>query len=93
MILLRAKGHPLKVEVTSKWFRVRFRDPRAFRTCRQPAWAAKVAGSIAEGARAVQCVRPDRTWTTQSVLVPRRPGRSRADAVRAAPRLYAQIEK
>lgn len=87
-----AEKKVLKVEEKDKFFHVRFRDPKRYRTCRVPEWASKAAGAVAKGAQATQCKR-DGKWETQKVMVPKKPGRTKVDAARLARKIFKRLEE
>ena len=82
-----------KVDVTPNFYRVRFHDPKRFKTCRIPAWATKAAGKIKKGAKTTQCKTRRGEWKTQSVLVPKKRGMTKRKAVTAARKIYRMLEK
>lgn len=44
-----------KVDITSNYYRIRFRDPRIAKTCRVPAWATRTAITVSKGAKVITC--------------------------------------
>lgn len=70
---------PKSVDLEGDYYHVRFRDPGDFSDVRTPEWASDAAGEISKGSK----VRTGRRtggdeWVVQSVLVPRRVGKSKA---------------
>jgi len=68
---------PKLVELEDEYYHVRFRDPDEFAEIRTPEWATEAAADEYEGARVRMGHRGD-DWVVQSVLIPRRAGKSRA---------------
>ena len=65
-----------KVDETSNYYRVRFRDPKDFTNFRVPAWAARAANSIGakyydvRGSKITMGQTKEGGWKIQSVMVP-----------------------
>lgn len=70
---------------------VRYRPPSQFETIRTPEWAANVAASVAEGTKVRMGKTPAGNWFVQSVLVPRKRGRSKNNATRVAGKVRRKI--
>jgi len=83
----------MKVTAKNKFFHVRFRSPGRYTTCRVPSWASRVASTVSRGAKTRQCRTRRGEWETQSVMIPRRPGVTKAAARRLARKIVKKIEK
>jgi len=65
-----------KVDETSNYYRVRFRDPKEFTNFRVPAWAARAANSIGakyydvSGSKITMGQTAEGKWKIQSVMIP-----------------------
>jgi len=81
------------VDETPTYFRVRFRMPHQFTTCRVPEWARKVAESVSRGAKVVTCKNANGEWKVQSVIIKKGYGKTKTDAMRLAKRIVRKIEK
>lgn len=80
-----------KVEHGDDYVHVRIRDPDAFETFRTPDWAARAAGSVAEGAEVrTGKLRGSDDWEIESVLIPRPV--DEGTAVQLATRIVEKIE-
>ena len=65
-----------KVDETSNYYRVRFRDPKDFTNFRVPAWAARAANSIGvkyydvRGSKITMGQTAEGKWKIQSIMIP-----------------------
>ena len=80
------------VDVTKDYFRVRQKDPKRFKTCRTPAWASRVSGSISKGSKVVMC-KKDKDWVVKSVLIKKGPGKNKKRARNLATKIRKKIER
>lgn len=80
------------VDETPTFFRVRFRMPYQFITCRTPEWGMKAAQSISKGSKVVTCKNAKGEWLVQSVMIRKGYGKTKADAKRLAKAIVRKIE-
>ena len=88
-----------KVDETSRYYRIRFRDPKAFSNFRVPAWAARAANSIGHryfdviGSKITMGQTLDGDWSVQSVLIPKISRLTPAGALKVANHIQDRIER
>jgi len=81
------------VDETPTFFRVRFRMPYPFITCRVPEWARKASQSVSKGSKVVTCKDAKGEWKVQSVMIRKGYGKTKPDAMRLAKAIVNKIEK
>ena len=80
----------LKVDITSVYYRFRFRDPRIFKKLRIPAWAQNVANLVVKGAK-ITMGKTNNNWELQNVMIPKK-GFTKQRAESAALEIIKKIE-
>lgn len=81
------------VDETPSYFRVRFKRPYQFTTCRVPEWGKKAAQSVSKGAKVTTCRNKEGEWKVQSVMIAKGHGKTSKDAMRLAKRIVRKIER
>ncbi|WP_225336018.1 hypothetical protein [Halomicrobium urmianum] len=86
---------PSITEVTDDYYHVRFNDPDAFDTIRNPDWAENAATSVVEGTEVRtghQEGGDDSDWEIQSILIPASAASDEDDAIEQAEQVVEKIE-
>lgn len=82
-----------KVHETSKYYRVRQRSPSLFNKYSVPSWASDVAGSVSKGSKIVMGkTKKTNKWRIQSIIIAKRKGLNKLQAVKLAKRIRTKLE-
>jgi len=88
-----------KADVTTNFYRVRFRDPKDFDNFRVPEWAARAANTIGlkyydvQGSKITMGLTINGKWKIQSVMIPKRSDMEPEQAIKIANHIQDRLER
>ena len=88
----------MTVDQSKNFWRIRQESPKHFSRMRVPVWSSRVADSVVPGAKVVMgrkkgaAPRAKGAWRPQSILIPKKPGRTRVAAIKQAKAIKEKLK-